>query len=1159
MDGDLRIDKLARRVSRLETRVHTLERQLEAEGSLAEERSFAPAAPPAPPPLPTAARHVEPERPAPMPQPARWPLPAARTPLPAAAAATPPTPLPPAPTPSVPARAPLAPGGPDPLWTPSVPSAASAAARTEPRRPSTDLRDLEERFAGRALAWIGGFALMAAAVFFLSLAFSRGWINEPMRVVIGLVAGCVALGAGVLSFDRRNPLVGNVLTAVGLGIVSIALFAATRAYGLVPPELGLLGALLAAIAAAAIAIRYDAREVAVFGLIAALIAPPLMGASPTTLTLLFVAVTLVGTTAIALFRSWRWLPSIAFVLAAPQLAGWIVGGADTVWAMIALAGFWLVNVVAAGGEEVRIRRDDLRPSSATLVLANAAFLTWGGYAVLTGDAHAWLGSFIAVAAAAHLSVGGAFLYRQGLRHLFGNLVAGTGVALLALASFVQLGAALVPVAWAAEAAALAWLAARRTHVWSALAARALGTLAVAHLVLVEYPLDQVVSVVAPSFGSAWLHPEAASLAAVLGALAVAAWFAPVAWVRSVLVAVAAAVAGYAATFEVAGPALATTWVIVAVSAMLLDVAVQRAGTRADLARFGGLVMAGSGTAAAGVFGVLAAAHVVIVEYPLTGASLRAASVFAAPWVHEAVVPVLALLIAVAVVAWAWPARLVRSIGVAAAALLVGYVLTFEAGGALLILLLGIVALAATELDPVVARRGTRADLALLDRLVPFSWLGTAAGAWLWLTAIAALVAVEYAPARLGDAVGSVPYAGEPALSLAVVLVGSALVGARVGTRSIRSAMAGIGVLLVAWSVPFELDGTARIAMLAVLLPLAVVGDRFIALLPAAKRFAFLAGPREAGGLCSGAGAVSWFAALAVAAVSPLHPAGWWRVTPPAIPFTDEPALVAVVLAGAAVAAAAWAVTVDARHVALLGAIVPVALAAPLEVHADGVVVLWLLLAAAAMAVTRSSDLLRPLSYGLGSVLGAGALVVAFAIVAPPYRLWVDAEGPARPPLLAGWWVALATVAAVPYLASRRVRAIASRPVLEVGAAALGVYLVSVGVVDVFGRMVGGSITTEELAKQAQVALSVAWTAVGALALGFGLRARRAMPRHIGFGLLALATAKVFAVDLAAMDVAYRAVVLAGLGVLLLVSAWLFTHLHGPRPGTPGVHGPWPAG
>ena len=266
---------------------------------------------------------------------------------------------------------------------------------------------------------------------------------------------------------RRNPLMGNVLSAVGLGIISIALFAATRCYVLVLPEVGLACALAAATAAAVIAIRFDAKEVAAFGLIAALIAPPVVGASPTTLTLLFVAVTLVGTTAIALFRTWPYLPPLAFILAAPQLASWLVGDPDPAQALVALAGFWVINIVAAAGEEVRIRRDDLRPSSATLVLANATFLLWGGYVVLVGDLEPWLGTFIALASLAHLLLGGWFLARQGLEHLFGNLVAGTGVACSRSRRSSSSARRSCPLAWAAEAVALAWLAVRRRHRWSA--------------------------------------------------------------------------------------------------------------------------------------------------------------------------------------------------------------------------------------------------------------------------------------------------------------------------------------------------------------------------------------------------------------------------------------------------------------------------------------------------------------------------------------------------------------------------------------------------------------------------------------------------------------------------------------------------------------------
>ena len=51
---------------------------------------------------------------------------------------------------------------------------------------SGSFSDIEERMAGRALAWVGGLALVLGAIFFLSLAFSRGWIGEEGRVVIGL-------------------------------------------------------------------------------------------------------------------------------------------------------------------------------------------------------------------------------------------------------------------------------------------------------------------------------------------------------------------------------------------------------------------------------------------------------------------------------------------------------------------------------------------------------------------------------------------------------------------------------------------------------------------------------------------------------------------------------------------------------------------------------------------------------------------------------------------------------------------------------------------------------------------------------------------------------------------------------------------------------------
>ena len=344
------------------------------------------------------------------------------------------------------------------------------------------LADLEARLTGRALAWVGGLALVLGAIFFLSLAFTRGWIGPEARVIIGLIAGAVSLGAGAVFMDRRNRLLGHVLTPVGLAVISISLVGATRLYGLIPVELGLLLALASSIAAAAVAVRANSPIVAAFGLIAVLAAPPLLGATPDVVTLAFVAVVLVGTTGVALWRSWPWLPTVAFLLAAPQLASWITGDPALVAGVIGLVGFWLINLIAAAGEEARRHRDDLSASSATLMLANAAFLVWAGFALLDGDLVTYRGPFLVLIALAHLAVGLAFVRRDGDADLFGLLTIGTGLAALAMAAPVQFGADAIPIAWTAEAVALAWVASRRGHPYSAIVASGLYVLAGAYLV-----------------------------------------------------------------------------------------------------------------------------------------------------------------------------------------------------------------------------------------------------------------------------------------------------------------------------------------------------------------------------------------------------------------------------------------------------------------------------------------------------------------------------------------------------------------------------------------------------------------------------------------------------------------------------------------------------
>jgi uncharacterized membrane protein len=416
--------------------------------------------------------------------------------------------------------------------------------------PKWTLSDLDQLLSGRGLAWIGGLALLFGALFFLGLAFDRGWIGPEARVVIGIVSSVGMIAGGAFFFRRREALFGHVLVSVGLGTLSLSLFAATRLYDIVHPEIGLGAALVATIAAAVIAIRADSQVVAGYGLVTALIAPPLFGAEPTAVTIGFLATALVGTTIVSLYRNWRWLPSIAFILAAPQLADWITSDAPLAPGLAAVAGFWLVNILSSGGEVYRTGRHRLAVSSTTLLVANAAFLVWMGFTLLSGNLDVWRGFFLAIAALAHMAVGGYFLYTKGDRHPFGLLAFGTGVAAAAMAVPVQFGGPVVPIGWAAQATALAWVYALRNHGYSGVVALVLGTLSILHLMVVEYAFGPFTE--ASYSGTPFWNEAGATLAFILGAMAVAGYLIDSHVTRARLSAVGLSLVIYALLFETSG-------------------------------------------------------------------------------------------------------------------------------------------------------------------------------------------------------------------------------------------------------------------------------------------------------------------------------------------------------------------------------------------------------------------------------------------------------------------------------------------------------------------------------------------------------------------------------------------------------------------------------
>src|SRR4051794_10437394 len=61
-----------------------------------------------------------------------------------------------------------------------------APAPPRPARPAREPLDLEELLGGRLLGWVGGIAVVLAAVFFLAMAIHNGWVDESTRGVLAL-------------------------------------------------------------------------------------------------------------------------------------------------------------------------------------------------------------------------------------------------------------------------------------------------------------------------------------------------------------------------------------------------------------------------------------------------------------------------------------------------------------------------------------------------------------------------------------------------------------------------------------------------------------------------------------------------------------------------------------------------------------------------------------------------------------------------------------------------------------------------------------------------------------------------------------------------------------------------------------------------------------
>jgi uncharacterized membrane protein len=242
---------------------------------------------------------------------------AAPLPTPPPVAATPP------PAPVAPVVATRVPAAPTPLRpaVAAVPPVVSAPRARE--------RMNWEQFTGAKLfAWIGGFAAFLAAAFFVKYSFEHDLIPPEVRVAIGFLFA-VGLVIGGLKVPRpRHTITSDSLIATGIVSLYAVTFACNSVYHFAwfGPIASFAMMVLITTAAFLLAVRLDARVVAVLGLLGGFLTPLLLSTGHDNPPGLFgyLALLDVGLIAVALHRRWNFLVPLGAAGTILMEIGWAI-------------------------------------------------------------------------------------------------------------------------------------------------------------------------------------------------------------------------------------------------------------------------------------------------------------------------------------------------------------------------------------------------------------------------------------------------------------------------------------------------------------------------------------------------------------------------------------------------------------------------------------------------------------------------------------------------------------------------------------------------------------------------------------------------------------------------------------------------------------------
>ncbi|MFO0762708.1 MAG: DUF2339 domain-containing protein [Byssovorax sp.] len=140
--------------------------------------------------------------------------------------------------------------------------------------PVPGLRPDWERWIGvRGAAALGACVLVIAGLYFFKYSLEQGLISPAMRVVLGVLAGLVGLGASEHMARKRYTVVADWLAGAGISILYTAVWASHSVYELVSMPVSFVGMILVTVLCGGLALHRKAMVIAVLGLLGGFATP----------------------------------------------------------------------------------------------------------------------------------------------------------------------------------------------------------------------------------------------------------------------------------------------------------------------------------------------------------------------------------------------------------------------------------------------------------------------------------------------------------------------------------------------------------------------------------------------------------------------------------------------------------------------------------------------------------------------------------------------------------------------------------------------------------------------------------------------------------------------------------------------------------------------